>query len=58
MLLLAAQFNDSHDSAERIRGSSAKTRKDVADYIDNYYNLTRLHSHLDYVSPIEFETNA
>jgi transposase InsO family protein len=35
-----------------------KTREDVADYIDNYYNLVRLHSHLDYVSPIEFETNA
>ncbi len=35
-----------------------KTRKDVANYIDNYYNLVRLHSHLDYVSPIEFETNA
>lgn len=34
------------------------TRHDVADYIDNYYNLVRLHSHLDYVSPIEFETNA
>ena len=35
-----------------------KTREDVADYIDNYYNLVRLHSHLDYVSPVEFETNA
>lgn len=33
-------------------------RQLVADYIDNYYNLVRLHSHLDYVSPIEFETNA
>jgi transposase InsO family protein len=38
--------------------SRAKTRKDVANYIDNYYNLVRLHSHLDHVSPIEFETNA
>jgi putative transposase len=36
----------------------SKTRLQVADYIDNYYNLIRLHSHLDYVSPIEFETNA
>lgn len=36
----------------------SKTRHQVADYIDNYYNLVRLHSHLDYVSPIEFETNA
>ena len=38
--------------------SRSNTRKQVADYIDNYYNLVRLHSHLDYVSPIEFETNA
>jgi putative transposase len=38
--------------------SRSKTRLQVADYIDNYYNLVRLHSHLDYVSPIEFETNA
>jgi len=34
------------------------TRQQVADYIDSYYNLVRLHSHLDYVSPVEFETNA
>ena len=27
----------------------------IGDYIDNFYNLERLHSHLDYVSPIEFE---
>jgi putative transposase len=38
--------------------SRSKTRHQVAEYIDNYYNLVRLHSHLDYVSPIEFETNA
>jgi transposase InsO family protein len=38
--------------------SRSKTRKQVADYIENYYNLVRLHSHLDYVSPVEFETNA
>ena len=35
-----------------------ETRHAVADYIDDYYNLVRLHSHLGYVSPIEFETNA
>jgi hypothetical protein len=35
-----------------------ETRHAVADYIDNYYNLVRLHSHLGDVSPIEFETNA
>jgi transposase InsO family protein len=33
-------------------------RRQIADYIDGYYNLVRLHSHLDYVSPVEFETNA
>lgn len=37
--------------------SRSETRFQVADYIENYYNLVRLHSHLDYVSPIEFETN-
>jgi putative transposase len=38
--------------------SRTNTREQVANYIENYYNLIRLHSHLDYVSPIEFETNA
>jgi transposase InsO family protein len=38
--------------------SRRETRQQVADYIENYYNLIRLHSHLDYVSPIDFETNA
>jgi putative transposase len=27
----------------------------IRDYIENFYNVERLHSHLDYVSPIEFE---
>src|SRR5690349_20528141 len=27
----------------------------IGDYIDGFYNAERLHSHLDYVSPIEFE---
>lgn len=36
----------------------SKMRRQIADYIDGYYNLVRLHSHLDYVSPVEFETNA
>jgi transposase InsO family protein len=27
----------------------------IGDYIENFYNVERLHSHLDYVSPIEFE---
>jgi transposase InsO family protein len=30
----------------------------VGNYIDSFYNVERLHSHLDYVSPIEFELKA
>jgi putative transposase len=30
----------------------------ISDYIENFYNIERLHSHLDYVSPIEFELKA
>ncbi len=29
----------------------------IGEYIDGFYNLTRRHSALDYVSPIEFELN-
>jgi transposase InsO family protein len=27
----------------------------IGEYIDDFYNLVRRHSHLDYVSPIELE---
>lgn len=27
----------------------------IGDYIDNFYNVERRHSHLDYINPIEFE---
>ena len=30
----------------------------IGEYIENFYNPERLHSHLDYVSPIEFELKA
>jgi putative transposase len=33
----------------------AETRTEIADYIESYYNNTRRHSYLDYVSPLEFE---
>lgn len=35
--------------------SRAAAARSIGDYIDAFYNLERLHSHLDYVSPIEFE---
>jgi putative transposase len=38
----------SHEAAEQ----------SIGDYIDGFYNVERLHSHLDYVSPIEFELKA
>ena len=27
----------------------------IGDYIDNFYNVERRHSFLDYLNPIEFE---
>lgn len=39
---------------ERYSTAEAAERS-VSDYIENFYNVERLHSHLDYVSPIEFE---
>ena len=32
--------------------------RSIGEYIDSFYNTDRLHSHLDYVSPIEFELKA
>jgi len=31
-----------------------EVRKDVTDYIENFYNRKRLHSYLGYMSPVEF----
>ena len=32
-----------------------EAREDVIDYIEMFYNSTRLHSYLEYVSPNDFE---
>jgi putative transposase len=32
--------------------------KSIGDYIDNFYNVERRHSHLGYLNPIEFELRA
>jgi putative transposase len=34
----------------------AEARAAIAEYIERFYNFERRHSHLDYVSPIEYET--
>lgn len=36
--------------------SLADARLEIGEYIDNYYNTVRLHSALDYLSPVQFET--
>ena len=45
---------------ERVKKHIYKTRelatKDVADYIDGFYNPTRRHGHIGGVSPDEFES--
>ena len=45
--------------AELIDEETYATRADavtsIADYIESFYNVERRHSHLNYVSPIEFE---
>ena len=45
--------------AELIDDEAYSTRADavtsIADYIELFYNVERRHSHLNYVSPIEFE---
>jgi hypothetical protein len=47
---------------ERVRKkvcrSRDQARADVFDYIERFYNLTRRHSTLGYVSPIDFERQA
>ena len=36
----------------------ARARTVITDYIENYYNNTRRHSYLDYLSPLEYELRA
>jgi putative transposase len=47
---LRAELVD-HESYDSARAAE----RSIGDYIENFYNVERLHSHLDYVSPIEFE---
>ncbi len=47
---LKAEWVDHEDYADHDAGHAS-----VGEYIDRFYNPTRRHSHLGYVSPIEFE---
>ena len=42
-------------TARKVYRTRAEARADVFDYIERFYNPTRHHSTLGYVSPIEFE---
>jgi transposase InsO family protein len=48
--------------AELVDDEHYATRREaeisIGNYLDGFYNTERLHSHLDYVSPIEFELKA
>jgi transposase InsO family protein len=43
---------------QEVFASRATARREVADYILGFYNPTRLHSYLGYMSPMEFERAA
>jgi putative transposase len=47
---LKAEHVDHEDFATRAIGTAS-----IADYIEQFYNCARRHSHVGYVSPIEFE---
>ena len=44
---------------ERVRGQTYKTREeakaDIFDYIERFYNRTRSHTYLGYLSPVQYE---
>ena len=42
-------------TARKVYRTREQARADVFDYIERFYNPTRRHSTLGYVSPIEFE---
>jgi len=43
---------------KKVFGTRAQAKADVFDYIECFYNPTRRHSTLDYLSPIDFERKA
>jgi len=42
-------------TARKVYRSREQARTDVFDYIERFYNPTRRHSTLGYVSPVQFE---
>jgi transposase InsO family protein len=44
--------------AQDVFYTRARARTVITDYIENYYNNTRRHSYLDYLSPLKYELRA
>jgi putative transposase len=47
---IKGEMIDHEDSQPRAEATAA-----IAEYIDGFYNIQRMHSAIDYMSPIEFE---
>jgi putative transposase len=45
-------------TAGKIYRTRSEARADVFDYIESFYNATRRHSTIGYLSPVEFERKA
>jgi putative transposase len=41
----------------QVFGTKAEARREIFEYIETYYNNTRLHSALDYQAPVQYETD-
>lgn len=52
-----ASIKAEHIDHERFASHTAATRS-IGDYIENFYNRLRRHSHLNYLNPIEYELRA
>jgi transposase InsO family protein len=50
---LEAEHVDHEDFAPHAIGTAS-----IGDYVERFYDTARRHSHLDYVSPIEFESRS
>ncbi|OTW90768.1 hypothetical protein BK702_09240 [Bacillus thuringiensis serovar cameroun] len=61
LISLRKLYNRTYKTIKRelIQGAKFKTpeqaRKEIFKYIELYYNTKRIHSSLDYLSPVEFE---
>jgi transposase InsO family protein len=53
--VLGLQDATTSDTPSRRRWPDGYGTASIGDYVERFYNIARRHSHLGYVSPIEFE---